>query len=124
MTAATVGLACNPRSTIVALLSALLLGAVMMVACAPADAASLYALVDTGELFFSEDQGVTWSVRAALPCSDAIALAARESADDLYLATAGGAVYHSADAGMEWLLQGAVPAADVCAMLIRGLSEA
>lgn len=96
----------------------LLLGT-MLVCSTPVDAASLYALVDTGELYFSEDQGANWALRAALPCRDAVALAARETADDLYLATATGALHSSLNAGEDWIWQGAVPASDVCAMVIR-----
>lgn len=82
----------------------------------PASPATLFALVDTGELFASPDFGETWSVRSALPTSDAIGLVAVTSASDLYLTGSTGGVYHSTDAGETWVAVGSVPASDVAAV--------
>ena len=46
---------------------------------APGHASTLFALVDTGELFASDDQGITWTVRSVLPVSDAVGLIAGSS---------------------------------------------
>lgn len=75
--------------------------------------ATLFGLVDTGELYASTNGGVSWTIRAVLPASDAIGLAARSSALDLYLATRSGSVYHSGDGGTTWTATGAVTASDV-----------
>jgi hypothetical protein len=82
-------------------------------------AATLFGLVDTGELFFSADGGATWSVKGTLPVSDAVAVAAAESSDELLLATRSGLVFRSVDAGMNWTAVGAVSASDVVDMAIR-----
>ncbi len=79
----------------------------------PASGLDLYALVDTGELFVSGDDGDTWTVRSVLPVSDAIALIAGSSPSELFLASGSGTVYRSADAGMNWAAVGMVGAPDV-----------
>ena len=81
--------------------------------------ADLFALVDTGELFASEDGAASWEIRATLPVSDAVSLAAGETATDLHLATRAGVVYLSADAGASWAAAGVVAASDVVAMTLR-----
>ncbi|MFQ5510782.1 MAG: T9SS type A sorting domain-containing protein [Candidatus Krumholzibacteriia bacterium] len=93
--------------------------AAVVALCAPLHAATLFGLVDTGELFASGDGGVTWAARSALPASDAIAIGAGETSDELFLATRSGTVYRSTDTGVSWTAVGAVPAADVVAMLSR-----
>ena len=73
-----------------------------------ASGATLFGLVDTGELFASDDGGVTWTVRSTLAVSDAIAIAAGESSDELFMATRSGLVYRSGDGGLNWTAIGAV----------------
>ena len=84
-----------------------------------ASGATLFGLVDTGELFASDDGGVTWTVRSTLAVSDAIAIAAGESSDELFMATRSGMVFRSADGGLNWVVVGAVSASDVVEMAIR-----
>jgi len=93
-----------------------LVGATGLVASAPVEAATLYALVDTGEIFASADGGTSWSVRAALPTSDAVGLIAASTASDLFLASGTGSVYRSQDAATTWSAVGAVTASDVVDM--------
>lgn len=85
----------------------------------PAGAATLFGLVDTGELFASSDNGATWVARAAVPVSDAVAIAAGASEADLCMATRSGLVYRSSDGGLTWAAVGAVAASDVVEMVIR-----
>jgi len=84
-----------------------------------AQAATLFGLVNTGELFASTDQGATWTVRSTLPVRDAVAIAAGASASHLYLASASGVVYRTSDAGATWSGTGAVAASDVADLLVR-----
>ncbi|UCF06764.1 MAG: T9SS type A sorting domain-containing protein [bacterium] len=86
---------------------------------APSWSANLLGLTDTGEFFSSEDGGVTWSVVASLPASDAIAIAAGEENSELYLATQSGVVYRSSDAGLNWAAVGTTPSSDLVDMAIR-----
>lgn len=97
------------RSTLFTLLAAML----FLLAAGPAQGTTLLALVDTGELFASDDLGETWSVRSALPVSDSAALIAGSSFSELYLASATGTVYRSSDAGVNWSAAGSVAASDV-----------
>ncbi|MFQ5511978.1 MAG: T9SS type A sorting domain-containing protein [Candidatus Krumholzibacteriia bacterium] len=97
----------------------LLVFAVLVAFRTQAYGATLFGLVDTGELFASGDGGVTWTVRSALSTPDAIAIGAGETADELFLATRSGTVYRSTDTGVSWTAAGAVPASDVAAMLSR-----
>lgn len=82
-------------------------------------ATSLFALVDTGEIFSSTDQGGTWGVLATLPVSDASGLVAGDSPSRLFLVTEAGIVYRSIDAGLNWTAAGAVPASDVVDIAAR-----
>lgn len=85
----------------------------------PASGARWFGLVDTGELFVSADQGVTWGIHAALPVRDAVALAAGTSTGDLYLASRTGALYHSTEDGANWAEIGAIPAGDIIDLLVH-----
>jgi hypothetical protein len=85
----------------------------------PANAATLFGLVDTGELFSSSDDGATWTVRATIAVSDAVGIAAAKTSEDLFIATQSGLLYRSVDAGYNWTAVGSVPATDVVDMLIR-----
>jgi hypothetical protein len=93
--------------------------AAALLAAAPAHPTTLFGLVDTGELFVSADQGMSWSIRSTLPVRDAVALAAGATASELYLASRSGDVYRSTDAGFNWTAVGTVPAADVVDLAIR-----
>jgi photosystem II stability/assembly factor-like uncharacterized protein len=84
-----------------------------------APAATLYGLIDTGEIFRSTDAGVSWTALATLPVRDAVALSARLVAADLFLASRSGTVYHSGDAGFSWTAVGTIPASDVVDFVIR-----
>jgi len=86
---------------------------------APAQAATLYALVDTGEIFASVDGGVSWPIQGTIPVSDAAGLVAASSASELYLASRSGTVYRSPDAAVTWSAVGAVPASDVVDLAVR-----
>ena len=106
----------SARSWAAALATALLLACP---AARPAAGATLLGLVDTGELFRSTDQGVTWTPHAALPVRDAVALAARLSSSDLFLASRSGSIYRSTDAGVTWLPVGVITASDLVDLSIR-----
>jgi hypothetical protein len=94
--------------------------ALLFAAAAPhARAATLYGLIDTGELFRSTDDGASWTPHATLPVRDATALSARLSTSDLFLASRSGGIYRSEDAGANWAAVGSVPASDVADLLIR-----
>jgi hypothetical protein len=82
-----------------------------------AGAATLYGLIDSGELFASTNAGVSWTVRSTLPVRDAVALAAGGSSSELFLASESGGLYRSIDAGLNWTALSAVAAADVTAMV-------
>ncbi len=84
-----------------------------------AHAATLYGLIDTGELFSSADNGVNWAPVSTLPVRDAVALAARLSTSDLFLASRSGSIYRSTNAGLDWNGVGTIPASDVEDLLIR-----
>jgi photosystem II stability/assembly factor-like uncharacterized protein len=90
-----------------------------LVSASPAGAHSLFALVDTGELYVSGDQGATWDVRSALPVSDAVGLIAGTTSARLFLASASGLVYRSLDAGVNWTAIGSVSSDDVIDIGIR-----
>jgi hypothetical protein len=85
----------------------------LLVTAAPSFASTLFGLIDTGELFSSADDGVTWTPLSTLPVRDAAALAARLSASDLFLASRAGSVYRSQDGGASWTAVGAIAASDV-----------
>jgi photosystem II stability/assembly factor-like uncharacterized protein len=90
---------------------------VLMSASGPARGATLFGLVDTGELYSSTDDGVTWTIRSTLPVSDAVGLVAGDESSELFLVSETGTFYRSADAGMNWTATGAVTASDVAAMV-------
>jgi len=87
--------------------------AALLLCSSPCLGTTLFALVDTGELFASGDQGATWAVQATLPVSDAVGLIAGSSTLELYLTATTGTVYRSTDAGLSWSAVGSVPASDV-----------
>lgn len=92
----------------------------LTLAALPARADLLYGLINTGEIFASADNGVTWSIRSTTPVRDAVALQARTSSNDLFMASASGSIYHSTDAGTTWSAVGAPPVSDLVDMTIRG----
>jgi photosystem II stability/assembly factor-like uncharacterized protein len=86
---------------------------------APAHAATLLGLIDTGELYTSANGGVSWAGLSTLPVRDAVGLQARFSTSELYLASRSGGVYKSLDGGTSWAAVGTVTAADVSDLLVR-----
>jgi hypothetical protein len=89
----------------------------------PLQAANLFGLVDTGELYASGDNGVTWSIHATLPVNDAIGLAAGISTLDLYLATRSGTIHHSSDGGANWTAVGALAASDAAGFTLAPFGD-
>lgn len=85
---------------------------------APVWAATLFGLVDTGELYVSSDAGASWQIRSTLPVSDGAGLAAGTTPSDLYLATRSGSIYRSTDAGVSWAPTGAIAANDVAGFAV------
>jgi hypothetical protein len=83
----------------------------------PVSALTHFGLVDTGELFVSQDGGASWAILATLPVRDATALIAGASASELFLAARSGSFYKSSDAGMSWSAISAVPASDLVALV-------
>jgi len=102
------------------LLAAVSIAAIVSTSDHPVGAATLYGLVDTGELFASADKGVTWHVRATLPTSDAIGIASSTDGPNMFLATRSGVVYRSSDDEDTWLAIGTIPAGNVVDIAIRG----
>lgn len=97
---------------------ALVLAALMALGTpSPAKALTLFGLVDTGELFASNDAGATWAIRSTLPVRDAVALVAGSTSSKLFLASGSGSLYRSDDAGTSWSAIGTVTAPDVTAMV-------
>lgn len=86
---------------------------------APARAATLLGLIDTGELYSSANGGVTWTGLSTLPVRDAVGLQARLTTSELYLASRSGIVYQSLNGGASWSGVGTVPASDVEDLLVR-----
>lgn len=83
-------------------------------------AARLFALTNTGELFISANQGISWTIQSTVAVHDAVALQARLTNTDLYMASASGSIYHSSDSGLSWSAVGAPPVSDLVDMTIRG----
>jgi len=93
--------------------------AVMAALVADPTHAAIYGLLDTSELYSSANGGVTWSIAATLPASDAVGLAAGASASELFVVTRSGTVYRSSNAGASWAAAGAVTAADVASFTVN-----
>jgi photosystem II stability/assembly factor-like uncharacterized protein len=81
-------------------------------------AATIFGLIDTGEVHASADAGRTWTLRSTLPVHDAVAVAAATAATDLVLVARSGSCYRSPDAGASWSWVGSVTASDVASMII------
>lgn len=81
-------------------------------------AATIFGLIDTGEVHASSDLGRTWTLRSTLPVHDAVSVAAAAAATDLVLITRSGSCYRSFDAGESWSWIGGVAASDVASMII------
>jgi hypothetical protein len=86
-------------------------------ASAPVATARLLALVDTGELFTSDDLGVSWSLRGGVPVADAVGLIAGATSEELFLVSQSGEVHRSENAGMDWDAVGALPSNTVVDLL-------
>ncbi|HET9325986.1 MAG TPA: T9SS type A sorting domain-containing protein [Candidatus Eisenbacteria bacterium] len=82
-------------------------------------AATLFGLIDTGELYQSVNNGATWTPLSTLPTHDAVGLAARLSSSDLFLATRSGSIYRSTNAGATWAAVGAISASDLVDLSIK-----
>ncbi len=104
----------TPRS-----ISILMAAGIVSASHLEAQAATLFGVVDTGELFVSADQGATWEVRSTLSVHDGVGLVARAASDDLFLATRSGAMYHSTNAGIDWSEVGGAETSDVEATAAR-----
>lgn len=109
----------SPRANRHGYAATLLLAAACMLWAPPGHTATLFGLIDTGELYSSANNGVNWSPLSTLPVSDATALAARLSSSDLFLASRSGSVYRSMDAGANWTAVGAISASDLVDLAIR-----
>jgi hypothetical protein len=83
-----------------------------------ARATTLFALVNTGEVYSSTNQGTNWSALAALPVHDAVGVMAGSTSAQLFLAAADGGFYASTNAGVNWSGVGSAPASDVCGLLL------
>ena len=88
-----------------------------LLAASPASGLNYFGLVDTGELFVSANNGVTWTGLSTLPVRDAVGLIAGASSSDLYLISQSGSVYRSIDAGGNWTAIAAASASDVTALV-------
>ena len=85
--------------------------------CTPLHAATLFGLVNTGEIYTSNDGGVTWSILAGIGVPDAVSIAAAKSSSELFLGSESGLVYRSTDGGSNWTAMGAVSATDVVELM-------
>lgn len=106
------------RSRAYAPLAAVAAAAVVLSA-SPVLAATLYGLVDTGELYASTNNGVTWTIQATLPVSDAVGLAAGSSTSELYIVSRSGSLYRSSNGGGSWSAVGALTASDVASFTLN-----
>jgi Photosynthesis system II assembly factor YCF48 len=104
------------RSTACVLLAS---APVVLFSASVVSAATLFGLVDTGELYASLNNGATWAIRATLPTSDGVALAAGSSTTELYIAGRSGTVYRSTTGGSAWIAVGAVTASDVSGLSVN-----
>lgn len=100
------------------LVAALVIGIVLEPGPATLQAAGLYGLLDTGEVYRSTDGGTSWSAIGAIPVGDAAGIAAGSSSTDLYVATKSGGIYRSSNGGTTWTAVGAAPASDLCGFTI------
>jgi hypothetical protein len=97
---------------------------VLLALAGPVHATSLYALIDTGELYSSGDDGVTWTPRATLPARDAVGIVAGTGSNDLYLVTRSGSVYRgNIGARNVWTPVGAISASDIAGFTIGSLGS-
>ncbi len=101
---------------------AALLASVVLAAAAvasPARALTVFALVNTGEVYASPDTGATWSVKSTLPVRDAVALTALRAPTQIMITTRSGVFYRSADGGTSWTARAALPAHDIAAVVVN-----
>jgi len=93
--------------------------AAVLLFVSPVLAATLLGLVDTGELYASTNNGVTWTIQANLPVSDAVGLAAGSSTSELYIVSRSGSLYRSSNGGGSWSAVGALTASDVTSFTLN-----
>jgi len=96
--------------------TAILVTTLVLAITSSSAASILVGLVDTGEIYASDDSGASWHLLSTLPIRDAVSLCAGSSDSDLALATRSGAFFVSTDAGLTWSAHSAVAASDVAAM--------
>jgi len=92
---------------------------VLLLLPALAPAATLFGLIDTGEIFRSTNSGISWTPLSTLPVRDAVALSAGLSQTNLFLVSRSGVVYRSTDAGVNWTAVGTIPASGIVDLVIR-----
>lgn len=92
--------------------------AMLVFSARDSDAANLFGLVDTGELYRSTDGGMTWAGYATLAIDDAVGLAASTTASNLVVLTRSGTVYQSTNGGTNWSAIGTIIASDVASFTI------
>lgn len=97
----------------------MLIALLMLASTIPSHAATLFGLINTGEIYKSVNDGASWSPHATLAVHDAVGIAARFTASDLFLVTGSGSVYRSLDAGSSWNPVGTITASDVVDFTIR-----
>src|SRR5260221_265319 len=99
-------------------LSLLLCAAALLALAPPTRALTVFALVNTGEVYASADTATTWSIKSTLPVHDGIALVAGRSSQQLFVATRSGTLYRSIDGGTSWVARATLPASDVASLAI------
>jgi photosystem II stability/assembly factor-like uncharacterized protein len=102
-----------------------ILGSIVILAAGAGagETATLFGLVDTGEIFSSTDGGANWNLLTALPLPDAMGLVAGVSPLDLYLVSTSGTSFHSDDGGSTWNGVGAIAASDVAGFVLGPFGE-
>jgi len=108
-----------PRSHRSSACASLAAVAAVLLSASPVSAATLYGLVDTGELYASTNNGTTWTIKSTLAVSDAVGLAAGSSTSELYIFSRSGSFYRSSNGGGSWSAVGALTASDVASFTLN-----
>lgn len=104
--------------------AAAIVAAVVALAAAPQSAlAALYAVTNTGLVFESTNDGVSWAEKGQIAEPDVAALSPGLTSGVLFAVGATGTTYRSVNAGASWTAVGSVGAAD-CVALAVGRSGA
>ncbi|MFN0151567.1 MAG: T9SS type A sorting domain-containing protein [bacterium] len=80
--------------------------------------AALYAVVGSGVVFESANDGVTWVVRGNIPEPEVVALSPGLASGTLFALGETGTVYRSPNGGASWAAVGAVTASDCVSLAI------